>query len=105
MKNNSVAILIRWHSPIILFLNVGYRLALGRIVHSRTLILFHLRCTDKIHSCLNLLRTAAVVLTISGRFETVLHTQYVIVRLRENIDFGQASIVDVVLQFSLLVVR
>ena len=96
MKTVAVASLVQQHGPIILFLNACYRLALGRIGHSSAHIFFHLRRADKIHARLILLRPAYVVLTSSGRFETVRHTQYGIVRLRENIDYHQVTIVNIV---------
>ena len=57
-----------------IFLNACYRLGLGRLGHSRTLLFFHLRRTDKIHACLIFLRPATLMLTSSSRFKTVRHT-------------------------------
>ena len=88
-------ILVAWsYNP---FLNACYRLALGRLGHYRTLLFFQLHRSDKIHTRLILLLPAAVVPTISGRFESVRHLQYGIIRLQENIDSRQVAVLYIVL--------
>ena len=96
MKTVALAILVRRHGTIIIFLNAYYRLVLGRLGHSRNLLFFHFLRADKIHARLILLRPTDVVRTSSGWFETVRHTQYGIICLWENIDSRQVTILNIV---------
>ena len=105
MKKIAVDSLVRRHGPIIIFLNACYRVALGRLGHSRTLLFFHLCQVDKSHACLIILFPSTIVMTRSGRFETIRHTQYGIIHLQDNINPCQVTILKVVLQFAVLVVR
>ena len=97
MKAVAVASFVGRHGTIVLFMNAFYRLALGRLGHSRSSLFFHLRRAEKIHALLIFLGPAAVVLASSGWFENVCHMQYGIVRLRDNIDSRQVTTKYIVL--------